>query len=500
MRPRLPILAAVALVSAAFTVVHAAPTAPKAAEDKSDPVQKALAELPDFSRAGYACGERKIPAPPAVDSVRKYGAKGDGKTDDTKAFQAALAKAKPGALMVPAGTYLLSDKLTLKTSGVVLRGAGPDKTKLLFTRPLDEIAPQPTTTSEGSPTSAYSWSGGLIQMGGWVNRKEVAAVQGRAARGATSLQVDAKPGALEVGQELLLQVGDGGDQSLGRYLYGGEGGDLSNWKGMGAAQSVRIAAIRGNQVKLDRPIRFELRPEWKPRLLFAKDELTEAGIEDLAIAFPSTPYGGHFKEVGFNAVSIGGAVHCFVRRLRIENADSGVFCGGRQCTLADITLASGRKPDGHLRCTGHHGISLGSCDNLLTGFKFETRFIHDITVSGGSIGNVAENGTAADLALDHHCHGPYENLFCNLDAGAGTRLYFSGGGKKLGWNCGANTVFWGIKAQQPLPPPKAGWAPKSLLLVGVTEGKSDYRTVPVAFEKLAPPNPREAQLKQRLRR
>ena len=49
----------------------------------------------------------KIAETPAVFSVRKYGAHGDGKTDDTAALQAAIAACSPGAVVeVPAGIYI----------------------------------------------------------------------------------------------------------------------------------------------------------------------------------------------------------------------------------------------------------------------------------------------------------------------------------------------------------------------------------------------------------
>ena len=64
---------------------------------------------------------------PAVHSwtacVMHYGAKADGATDDTAAFQAALdaAAEKGGSVLAPAGTYLIAGSLTVP-QGVALRG------------------------------------------------------------------------------------------------------------------------------------------------------------------------------------------------------------------------------------------------------------------------------------------------------------------------------------------------------------------------------------------
>lgn len=51
--------------------------------------------------------------PNAIISVKYYGAKGDGSTDDTAAFQAAIATNQ--AIYVPAGTYKVSSPLILNS-------------------------------------------------------------------------------------------------------------------------------------------------------------------------------------------------------------------------------------------------------------------------------------------------------------------------------------------------------------------------------------------------
>ncbi|MBS5661557.1 MAG: right-handed parallel beta-helix repeat-containing protein [Clostridiales bacterium] len=57
-------------------------------------------------------------------SVKDFGAKGDGKTDDTKAFKSALAAAKENkaTIYVPSGTYKLTEGLAL--GNVTLAGPG----------------------------------------------------------------------------------------------------------------------------------------------------------------------------------------------------------------------------------------------------------------------------------------------------------------------------------------------------------------------------------------
>src|SRR3954451_6412617 len=61
--------------------------------------------------------------PPSTVDVRTFGAKGDGTTDDTAAFLAALAAvaAKGGVVSVPVGDYLIKTHLEIPAN-VALEG------------------------------------------------------------------------------------------------------------------------------------------------------------------------------------------------------------------------------------------------------------------------------------------------------------------------------------------------------------------------------------------
>lgn len=70
-----------------------------------------------------------VDRPNYTTTVKDYGAKGDGSTDDTTAFQNALAVG--GVIEVPAGTYVLSDNIEVKpgselrmSCGTVLKTSG----------------------------------------------------------------------------------------------------------------------------------------------------------------------------------------------------------------------------------------------------------------------------------------------------------------------------------------------------------------------------------------
>ncbi|HQZ67120.1 MAG TPA: hypothetical protein PLY87_18640, partial [Planctomycetaceae bacterium] len=325
-----------------------------------------------------------------------------------------------------------------------------------------------------------------------------------AKRGAQSLRVsDMKD--IQVGDEFRLQMSDTQQQTLARYLYADDPGPMENLGSRTRSSFVaRITSIDGKEKRIDfdRPLRTEVRREWKPRITSATSTVEEVGIEDLGFEFPEEPYKGHFTEEGYNAMAFSGVRNCWARNLWIHNADSGIFVSGTNVTLSDIEFDSDRPPERSRKATGHHAITLSGQDNLLTGFEFRTRFMHDITVTHGSAGNVAADGRGVDLCFDHHRYAAHANLFTDIDLGEGTRMFQSGGGAALGHHSGAWETFWNIRSRQPQTWPK-DWGPDLMNMVGLSSS-ADAVTDPTGrwFEplnnrQLAPANLYQAQLAKR---
>jgi len=94
--------------------------------------------LHDFSFAGYHAGEQAPPdtlPSPLLDVVAAFGADADGGTDVTAALQAALdaAGVDGGTVYLPPGLYRVDGQLRLGASHVVLAGAGPSESRVVFT-------------------------------------------------------------------------------------------------------------------------------------------------------------------------------------------------------------------------------------------------------------------------------------------------------------------------------------------------------------------------------
>ncbi|MEN9359937.1 MAG: hypothetical protein RL095_1472 [Verrucomicrobiota bacterium] len=446
-----------------------------------------LAGLPDYSQTGYGYGQEPPRVAPSA-RARDFGALPDDGKDDSAALQKALDEMKPGALLLETGSYQISAQLLIRRPGLVLRGAGRDKTTLRFAKSLEELKPAPTTNTGGTPTSAYSWSGGLIAIQSRGPGKALAQVKA----GEGPRLTLARASELKPGQALYLSLKDDKSQSLSKALYAGDPGDIRKMTNQRLSLPVRVKSIAGLQVTLMQPLLFPVDPAWQPELC---EDLSRSGcgVEELSLEFPATPYLGHFKERGWNGVELHGA-HNWLRSLGIRNADSGVFVHGHHNSVLDLHITSKRPPAGKSRDVGHHAVMLSGSANLLSGYRSDCQFIHDLGLSSGSIANVFENCHGPALSFDHHKRGPCFNLFCDIDVGSGANIYRHGGGENLGRPCGRGTVFWNIRSRSALPAAPDDWAPADLLLVGVTlQAGSRYRVLPVPAAELKVPNPRLAQ-------
>lgn len=473
---------------------------------KSGEAWSPTGRLPDYSYSGYRCGEAALPEYPVTANVKAFGAKGDGVTDDTDALRRAIASVKSGALLIPAGRYVITDFIDLNRSGVVLRGEGPDRTKLYFPKPLGEIHPSPTKNSGGTPTQEWSWSGGFVRLRGRGDSGgRASALAYDAPRGARTVTV-ADAAAFRPGQWVALRETDPGDMSFVDYLYAGDPGATKNFpKHHGLRFPMRVVSVSGKTITLNRALPVDFRKSWNAALEPFNPPLTESGVERLTFEFPVTPYRGHFREQGFNPVTINNAAHCWLRDIRFENADSGPFVGADFCTLTGLVWTSAR-PATRAGDTGHHGMILGGTQNLVTDFVFKTRFIHDLTVSSGSYFNVFKRGSGVDLAFDHHERAPTGNLFTDIDLGEGRRPFLCGGGAALGKNCAAWGTFWNLRSKTPVPFPAKAFGPDLINVVGVPAAGAPAMSdtgkwyEPIAPGDLEPRDLHAAQLERRLRK
>jgi len=462
--------------------------------------------LPDFSFAGYRSGEAPIPTPAATVSVMEFGAVGDGIADDTAAFENAIAAATSGAITIPEGRFKITRVLYIRKSNIVLRGAGPTLTTLVFPYHLTELLGPPP----GTPgLESWSWGGGLIWVEGEENTTKLADVTANATRGSKILTVSSTAG-LAVGQMIRLTMTDP-DGSLGRHIHADQ---LDAHPTLVGRRLVRfpskITAISGNEITLERPLRHDVKTHWSPEIRSFSGQLEEVGLEGFSMEFPTRQYNGHYNEDGFNGIWMDNVTNSWVRDINVHNFENGIMIERSIFSTVDnVTLTAdeaNRRFDSGNYFTGHHGIQLRRSDDcMVSNFSIPTRTYHDLTVED-TTGCVYMKGSGVDLNFDHHTYLPHENLFTEIDIGDGTRHFASSGSRQP--ESAARETIWNVSSTNPVttlpnPSPSRGlWPQPNFIGFNTTLATSKDPVLPwieaIAPASLTPSNLYEAQFSRRL--
>jgi hypothetical protein len=553
-RPRrLQKSAGAAVVVLAIVALHLAPAAAGAAPASESWTPAILTDealhdvyLSDFSYAGYHWSEQEPPYPEATLDVTDFGAIPDDGEDDTAAILAAVAAANaasgPVVLQFPAGRFILRDILYLERSNLILRGAGsgPDGTVLHIPIALKDL-PRPAALDElqeylirnergdksaESFTSVYSWMGGFIwprvpgkRIYPYLAELDVPseilarALEGK--RGEHLLTVDGAS-RLAAGARARLEWynTEGERGSLLEHLYMSKDVPIGsrNWQYPERAlifQDVTITAIDGDRVTIKEPLLHDLRPAWHTALT-ATQLLSEVGIEGLRIEFPQTPYGGHHREAGYNAIYLTSVTQSWVRDVTIVNADSGILSDDASQTTIEDVRATGRPM--------HYGVHLGRVSGMLARhLEIAASAQHSLSFNTYCKGSVfTDVDILVDARLDQHRGSNHQNLFDNVrivEASAKPKIFKHGGASYWRPTHGAFNTFWNIKIEFTAAVPER----RTVRIKGESEGPH-VRIVgfsanrPIAFDYrpdacieglnrpgIAPPSLYQYQLAQRLK-
>ena len=418
-------------------------------------------DLGAYAEAGYDFGGELPKAPTPTCSVADFGAKPNDKVDDTEAFEQAFEQG--GVIAIPAGEYLLSRRLYVRKTGTILLGAGSAKTRLRFTKSLEELEPSPTQNTGGPATTQWSWSGGLLNFQG-TSRNGKAQPIASAKRGDSRLTLRTA-GSFKAGEEVVLTL-QGGDDKLVRYLYAGDPGKAAKLKPPARVElAARLVAVDGLVVTLSVPLLIDLPEEFSPTIADAGTR-DDYGLRGVGFVLVNKVYRGHFKEDGWNPVEFHDVHHGWMEDLVFNGVDSGPYISGSHVTVRHVLLEAGR-PVGPGGFIGHHGITFAGQAHRLEEFEFKARFHHDVSFSPWTNGNVVRAGGGVDLTLDFHKQGPFANLVTNVTSANGANYFACGGGEDLGLDAGAWNIFWNLKARKGVGFPSAEFCPAATTFVGV---------------------------------
>ncbi|MEU9704692.1 glycosyl hydrolase family 28-related protein [Streptomyces sp. NPDC047981] len=433
-------------------------------------------QIPYVGRAGARRGATRLDRPPVVANVLTYGAVPDGSADSAAAVNRALAEAGErggGTVLVPPGTYRIDDFLRIGHSGVVLRGAGSGRTKLVATKHLTELI-GPYGSRYGGDKSSWSWAGGLIWLAprarhaslvaairarawpfeGWTgNRRdewETLTTVGPARRGDWTVTVD-DPSAVRRGELVLLRLADDAGHTLLEHMAGGGAGPESyHWDDKTKLTSyvpyewpVRVVSVRGRKVTLERPLPLDVRPEWDPRLTTLVEPLTGSGVEGLTLEAVETPQSPHLLDKGYNGVTFQCAYDCWAEDVVVRHVDNGFgLVAASACTLRR-TRVEGRG--------SHHPYFCreGAHDNLIEDFRIAARTVpapagtqlHGINVEGLSSYNVWSRGVMEMGTFDTHRGMPFANVRTEITVENNGR---HGGDASAGPLYGARFAHWNV--------------------------------------------------------
>ena len=245
--------------------------------------------VPDFSYAGYRAGGVPLPDVPTRQTV----APGDG--DDTAAIQAAIdavsalapgADGFRGAVQLAPGTYEVDGTITIRESGVVLRGAGDgdDPATSTVLRRLAQIQAPIILVGRAEAGSGEA----IIRRDN--TRSPATITDDVVPVGSRSFRVD-RPERYAAGDPVV--VFHPSTIAWLNAIDGGGTGDDPRWgvNSVSIGYAREVASIVDSLVTLDAPIFTTLDRSLSPSYLYLRDRtgvIEEVGVENLRIDIETT--------------------------------------------------------------------------------------------------------------------------------------------------------------------------------------------------------------------
>ena len=376
--------------------------------------------LPDFSYAGYHCGDDPLPTVSwTVFDVTSYGAVPDDSLSDKAAINSAIAAAEAngsGIILFPPGRFRINEPVTpwvndpivVQGSRIVFRGSGrgPGGTELFMNRHMDPTDP------------AKLWSAPkMIQLKGngtvWGTSSSVVADTPRESHTLTV----ANGSTFQVGEWIRLRRQDTSAaavaEAVAPYTVDVSWTSIIN-DGVVVEDVHQIDAINGNDITFKTPIHHDVLSSgnWSA-ILF--DPLEEVGVEQIAFTGNWTSnfvhHGSFYDDSGWGALSYSSTVNSWIRQCRFTDWSVCMglgFCSG--VTVRDIKL------DGN---KGHSAITVQDSSNCFVGMVDDTAGHHHACgVGRRSSGNVFwKSEYRDDTCFESHASQPRNTLFDNMTGG-----------------------------------------------------------------------------------
>jgi Malectin domain/PKD domain len=160
---------------------------------------------------------------------------------------------------------------------------------------------------------------------------------------------------------------------------------------------------------------------------------SEIGLEDLTIEFPPHKY-THHNGRGYNGPELKDCVNCWIKNVKVINADEGIGIRGEQNTISDVEIIGGYHNYIHMSGSGTR-------QNLVTNFQVSGGSIHGLSGNWGVHGGVYSNGWGKPVVIEPDHNGPTTTglLYSNIQGTGGKK-------KKL-----SDTFLWNYMNQNLCP-------------------------------------------------
>jgi len=416
-------------------------------------------QIPDFSAAGYEAGG----AIPNVETVERIAAPSGG--DDTAAIQSAIdaASGRPvketgfrGAVELGPGKYRVSDTLKIRASGVVLRGAGMDRTQLNATASLDILI---LVEGSGAPRRTGN------------SRRIVA---NYTPVGGKTILLDSAAD-LSVGNRVFVQrpMTKAWIAAIGmdRIPVRSNGKTLQWAPGASILSDRTIVAVHGNAIELDTGLTDAISLQddgqvWRYRF---EGRIERVGVESLSARLDDNmprehARGGESEARGVNFLTFGAAENGWVRNVSVTRFGSAIIflSTASNITATDFTVvdAAPLKSHGALPAV----VSIDGQKILVSNCRLEGgSYIAWATQSRAPGPNVVRECEAHGNRTLGQGHQRWATglLFDNVKVTGSLHLGNRGNaGSGQGWSA-ANSVLWNSSANTWLvenPPTARNWA------------------------------------------
>lgn len=374
--------------------------------------------LPDFSYAGYHCGEKAIPSDTKykIFNVVDFGAKPDDELSDRDAIQRAITAANnngSGIVFFPKGRFLVNEDVAStkgifsKGSKIIFKGSGsgPGGTELFMKQAL--LPGDPKKMWTGPPMFTFTAKGADSKIG---------TIKENANIGNFKLKLN-ETNNLKAGDWIALKLLDNTPALIDEELSPAKVDTTWTYlikKGVDVCMYYKVLSVKDDYIQLHAPLAYkvDVKYNWSVEK-FANAE--EVGIEDIAFV-------GNWKEKfvhhaswmhdsGFNLFMFSRCTNSWMQNCRFTDCNVAAIVGQSANVTVMNCVVTGNA--GHEAITSNHSTNV-----LLANLTDEASQWHSFGVANGSMNTVVWHCTyPSTTSFESHSSQPRNTLLDNVKGG-----------------------------------------------------------------------------------